>query len=149
MSQRTAPQAAPAGRTELPPDIATMRAVIDRLLDPDAAPEALPAAGAELDTLTLQVRGHLALLLPEVEQTAKRLSRESIPRYCALACIGEARERLRSKPTARYGGPPGYARRLARALNALCDHWEALTGQRDRRGELTSSGASPARDVLR
>jgi len=109
-----------------PPDIETMRDVIDRLLDPDAVPQALPPVPGELETLTLQLRGHLALMLPEVEQAAKRLPAESIPRYCALVSVGEARERLRSEPTRRYGGPAGHTRRLARTLNALCDHWEAL-----------------------
>lgn len=114
--------------SEPPPDIETMRDVIDRLLDPDAVPEALPLAPGELETLTTQLRGHLELLLPEVEETAKRLPRSSIPRYCALACVGEARERLRAEPTPRFGGVPGHARRLARTLNAVCDHWEALSG---------------------
>jgi hypothetical protein len=103
-----------------------MREIVDRLLDPDAAPEALPPAPAELETLTLQLRRHLELLLPEVEETAKRLPRSSIPRYCVLACVGEARERLRTEPTPRFGGPAGHARRLARTLNALCDHYENL-----------------------
>lgn len=103
-----------------------MRAVIDRLLDPGAAPGTLPPAPGELEMLTLQLRGHLELLLPEVEETAKRLPRESVPRYCALACVGEARERLRAEPTPRFGGPAGHARRLARTLNAVVDHWEAL-----------------------
>lgn len=109
-----------------PPDIETMRDAIDRLLDPDAVPEALPRVPGELETLTLQLRGHLALLLPEVEETAKRLPRQSIPRYCALVSVGEARERLGAEPTRRFGGPAGHARRLARTLNALCDHWEVL-----------------------
>jgi hypothetical protein len=109
-----------------PPDIETMRDVIDRLLDPDAVPAALPPAGAELETLTLQLRGHLGLMLPEVEETAKRLPAESIPRYCALVSVDEARARLRAEPTRRFGGPAGHARRLARTLPALCDHWEAL-----------------------
>ena len=109
-----------------PPDVATMRAVIDRLLDPGALPEALPLAPGELETLTLQLRGHLELLVPEVEERAKRLPRESIPRFCVLACLGEARERLRAVPTPRFGGPAGHARRLARTLNAVCDHWENL-----------------------
>ncbi|MFF0080204.1 DUF6415 family natural product biosynthesis protein [Streptomyces canus] len=111
-----------------PPDIATMRDVIDRLLDPDAlAAGAFPPASSDLEMLTLQLRGHVALMLPEVRQAAERLPRESIPRYCALISVVEARERLRAEPTRRYGGPPGYARRLARTLNALCNHWEALT----------------------
>lgn len=111
-----------------PLDIATMRTVVERLLDPDAVPKTLPPAHAEIETLTLQLRGHLELLLPEVEETADRLPRSSIPRYCALACAGEARERLRTGPSSRFGGPTGHARRLARTLNALLDHWETLTG---------------------
>jgi hypothetical protein len=126
MAHRTAPPDAPAELTAAPPDIKTMREIVDRLLDPDAVPGTLPPEPGELETITLQLRGHLALLLPEVEDTAKRLPRQSIPRYCALACVGEARERLRSEPTKRFGGPAGHARRLARTLNALCDHWEAL-----------------------
>ncbi len=109
-----------------PPDIATMRETVNRLLDPDATPEALPPAAEELVTLTLQIRGHLNLLMPEVEQTAKRLRKDSIPRYCALACLGEARERLRAKPGEGTCGALVYARRLARTLNALCDHLESL-----------------------
>ncbi|MEU6352208.1 DUF6415 family natural product biosynthesis protein [Streptomyces sp. NPDC047072] len=107
-------------------DITTMREIVDRLLDPDAVPVALPPTPGELETLTLQLRGHLELLLPEVEKIAKRLPQQSIPRYCALACVGEARERLRTEPTPRFGGGPSHARRLARTLNALCDHWETL-----------------------
>ncbi|MFI2374432.1 DUF6415 family natural product biosynthesis protein [Streptomyces sp. NPDC018964] len=33
---------------------------------------------------------------------------------------------METQPSPRFGGAPGYARRLARALNALCDHYEAL-----------------------
>lgn len=127
MAHRTAPLDAPAGLAAAPPAIDTMREIVDLLLDPDAVPgRTLAPTPGELETLTLQLRGHLALMLPEVEETAKRLPRQSIPRYCALACIGEARERLRAEPTKRFGGPAGHARRLARTLNALCDHWEAL-----------------------
>ncbi|MGW0632097.1 DUF6415 family natural product biosynthesis protein [Streptomyces sp. NPDC002758] len=55
-----------------------------------------------------------------------RLGKDSIPRYCALACLGEARGKLRAQPSPVPGGDLAYARRLARALNALCDHFEAL-----------------------
>ncbi|MEU5892528.1 DUF6415 family natural product biosynthesis protein [Streptomyces sp. NPDC047461] len=123
----TAPGTLACEQSKMPPDIATMREAVDRLLDPDAAPETLPPAPDEVDTLTVQLRGHLELLLPEVEETVKKLPRSSIPRYCALACVGEARERLRTEPSPRFGGPAGHARRLARTLNALCDHWQALT----------------------
>ncbi|MEU5894522.1 DUF6415 family natural product biosynthesis protein [Streptomyces sp. NPDC047461] len=121
------PGALACDQSRMPPDIATMRAIVDRLLGPDAAPGTLPPAPDEIGTLTLQLRGHLELLLPEVEESAQKLPRASLPRYCALACTGEARERLRTQPAPRYGGPAGHARRLARTLNTLCDHWEALT----------------------
>ncbi|KAB1149229.1 hypothetical protein F7R91_05580 [Streptomyces luteolifulvus] len=126
MAHRTAPPAAEAGLAEPPPDIATMRETVNRLLDPDAVPEALPPAAEELDTLTLQLQGHLNVLMPEVEQAARQLSRQSIPRYCMLACLGEARGKLAEQPR---GGPNGalvHARRLARVLNALADHYENL-----------------------
>lgn len=115
--------------TAPPPDIETMREVVNRLLDPDAAPDVLPPTAEELDTLTLQIRGHLDLLMPEVEQAALRLSKQSIPRYCMLACLGEARGKLSKQPASGEYGALVHARRLARALNALCDHHETLTGR--------------------
>lgn len=113
--------------TAPPPDIATMREAVNRLLDPDAAPDVLPPAAEELETLTLQLRGHLDLLMPEVEQAALRLPKQSIPRYCMLACLGEARGKLGEQPDAGSYGALVHARRLARVLNALCDHHDNLT----------------------
>lgn len=127
MPQPTAAATAEAGLTEAPPDLATMRDAVNRLLDPDAVPEALPPGPGELETLTIQLRGHLDLLMPEVEQTAQRLPKDDIPRYCALACLGEARGKLRAEPSPTPHGPLVYARRLARVLNALCDHYEQLS----------------------
>lgn len=127
---RTGGDAVNTARTDMeaPPDVATMRHTVNRLLDPDATPDALPPALDELDTLTALLRGQIELLAPKVETRARRLGKDSIPRYCALACVGEARERLRAEPSPRYGGAAGHARRLARALNALVDHWERLDG---------------------
>ncbi|MFF7521295.1 DUF6415 family natural product biosynthesis protein [Streptomyces pseudovenezuelae] len=127
MPQPTAAATAEAGLTEAPPDLATMREAVDRLLDPEAVPEALPPAPGALETLTIQLRGHLDLLMPEVEQAALRLPKNDIPRYCALACLGEARGKLRAEPSPTPHGPLAYARRLARVLNALCDHYEQLS----------------------
>lgn len=107
---------------DLPPDIGTMRESARRLL----AEDAVQPAADDLDTLTLTLRGHMDLLIPEVEQAAGRLSEDDIPRYCALACVGEARGRLRASPSPGPGGDAAYAYRLARSLNALCDHWENL-----------------------
>lgn len=107
--------------------VATMREIINRLLDPDAAPETLPPRADEIATLTLQLRGHIQLLAPEVEEAAKKLKPGSVHRYTVLGCVWEATSRLEAEPSTRYGGPAGHARRLARALNALCDHHEALS----------------------
>jgi uncharacterized protein DUF6415 len=113
---------------QAPADVATMRATVRRLLGPDDAPDVLPPTSAELDILTAALRGHMELIAPEVEQAAGRLDEESIPRFCALACVGEARRRLSLEPRPGLNGAAGHARRLARVLNALCDHYQDLTG---------------------
>ena len=76
--------------------------------------------------MTATLRVHLELLALEVEAAAGNLDKESIPRYCALACVGEARGKLSAEPRPGPGGDVAYARRLARVLNALCDHYETL-----------------------
>jgi hypothetical protein len=111
-----------------PPDLKAMRATVNRLLDPDGAADVLPPAGDELEMLIRNLRRHLRQILPEVEALAYKLDKDSIPRFCAFASVKEARERLHAGPSARYGGLPGHARRLARALNALVSHYEKLTG---------------------
>ncbi|MEU6318116.1 DUF6415 family natural product biosynthesis protein [Streptomyces sp. NPDC047009] len=110
-----------------PLDIATMRQTIGRLLPPDVE----PLDTSEVDTLTALLRGHMELVIPAVHAVVQTLPKDDVPRYCALACIDEARGRL-----GRVAAGPArhdrlvYARRLARSLNALCDHYEALTGVR-------------------
>ncbi len=112
-----------------PPDIATMRDTISRLLPPDVG----SPSGDELTTLTALLRGHMELMIREVHKAAVSLSKDDIPRYVAIACIDEARGRLE-----RAAVGPGrhdtlvYARRLARSLNALCDHYENLRGAHPR-----------------
>lgn len=122
----THPPAAETGDPR-PLDIELMRQTVNRLLDPDAVPEALPLSPEDLETLTATVRGHIQLLAPEVEATArKQLKPGSVRKYSVLTCVWEAESRLEAEPSPRYGGPAGHARRLARALNALCDHHENL-----------------------
>ncbi|MEU6654541.1 DUF6415 family natural product biosynthesis protein [Streptomyces sp. NPDC046900] len=57
-----------------------------------------------------------------------RLPEDDVPRHCALACIGESRVKLRATVGDGPDQAVAYARRLARSLTALCDHYEALTG---------------------
>jgi hypothetical protein len=114
------------GPDQHPPDIETMRTSVRRLL----AENAVQPGADDLAALTLTLRGHMELLIPEVESIAGRLPEDHIPRYCALACVGEARTKLRTGPHPGTGGGIPYARRLARSLNALADHWENLNGVR-------------------
>ncbi|MFU0241648.1 DUF6415 family natural product biosynthesis protein [Streptomyces scabiei] len=109
--------------TPLPPiDVPTMRASARRLLvEGEPRPDA-----EELETLTLMLRGHIMVAIPEVEAAASKLAEDDIPRACALACIGEARMRLSSEvgpsPRAEFAD----VQLLARSVNALCDHYENL-----------------------
>ncbi|MFF3413010.1 DUF6415 family natural product biosynthesis protein [Streptomyces sp. NPDC002742] len=109
-----------------PPDIALMRSSVRRFL----AEDSLPPSAHELETLTLRLRGHMHLLIPEVEQMIAGLPKDDIPRYCALACIGEARRKLNISAQPGISSGIAHARRLARSLNALCDHYEKFTGDR-------------------
>lgn len=127
MTHRTAPADPAADVHQWPPDITGMRATVARLIGPDDAPDALPPAADEVAILTSTLRGHLQLMIPEVDAAARRLPENDIPRYCALACIGEARGKLSAQARPGYGGAVAYARRLARVLGALCDHYETLS----------------------
>ncbi|MEU5345709.1 DUF6415 family natural product biosynthesis protein [Streptomyces sp. NPDC020766] len=113
-----------------PPDIETMRETVDRLLGPDAAPDALPPSAGEVDTLTRTMRGQLELLIPDVERSVGGRPK-NVSQYCALACVGEARGKLSAEPGQGTSGAVAYARRLARVLNALCDHYERLGNQHE------------------
>lgn len=127
MTQATAPQALATGARPAPPDLTTMRETARLLLGTDAAPGPLPVVSDDLAaTHTEVLRGHLEVLVPELERVIQRLPQESISRYCALACIGEARGKLRAQAMPVTGGTVAYARRLARVLRALCDHYQAL-----------------------
>lgn len=115
----------------LPPDIETMRASARRTLTENAE---LPTPD-ELDTLVLVLRGHIHLLIPEVERAAARQPEDSIPRYCALACLGEAHNKLRLGDGGSLPIRISVVRKLARVVNALCDHYENLGGDHPRAGQ--------------
>ncbi|WP_405906328.1 DUF6415 family natural product biosynthesis protein [Streptomyces sp. NBC_00828] len=120
MAQRTAHPPADC----LPLDVATMRISARRLLADDAE----PPSPEELEIITLRLRGHIMLAIPEVEIAAGRLPEDDIPRACALACVGEARMRLNLEPGRTLPAGIAHAQRLARSVNALCDHVVNLGG---------------------
>ncbi|MEU9338543.1 DUF6415 family natural product biosynthesis protein [Streptomyces sp. NPDC048290] len=107
-------------------DIQTMRAAVRHLLGKDSP---LPDEG-ELETLVLQLRGHLMLTIPEIEHLTARLPADDVPRACASAGVREARRRLSLDPPGAYPVRLAHAQRLARAVHALCDHYENLTSDR-------------------
>ncbi|MFE9309530.1 DUF6415 family natural product biosynthesis protein [Streptomyces sp. NPDC006706] len=123
MRNATTPAPAEAGRDPYRPDITTMRAAVRRLLADDAE----PPSPEELDTLTLQLRGHIMVLIPQVEKATGRLPEDDVPRACAMACVGEARMRLSLEPGRGLPAGISHAQRLARSVNALADHLENLT----------------------
>lgn len=106
----------------LPVDSPTMRELVSRLLGADSE---LPSRD-ELEIWTLQLRGHLMLLIPEVEKVTAGRSLDDIPRACALAGVAEARTRLDLTPGAGLPAGIAHAQRLARSVNALLDHLQNL-----------------------
>lgn len=111
-------------RESLPPDVETMRATARRLL----ADGAEPPGPEELETLTLLLRGQLMVAIPVVEGVAGRLPEGDALRACALACVGEARMRLRREPGRTLPAGIAHAQRLARSVDALADHCEKKIG---------------------
>jgi hypothetical protein len=107
-----------------------MRATAALALGPDDGPDALPPGAAEMVTLERTLRGHLELLIPEVERGAGPRPKD-VQTYCALACVGEARRKLGVTPKPTPESRVAHTRRLARSLNALCEHYERLCGAAD------------------
>ncbi|MFD5710316.1 DUF6415 family natural product biosynthesis protein [Streptomyces pharetrae] len=87
----------------------------------------LPSEG-ELEVLTAQLRGHLMLAIPVVAALADRFPEDDVPSACAHAAVMEARNRLGLDPRPSLPVRVAYAQRLARSVNALCDHYENLSG---------------------
>ncbi|MFJ2719353.1 DUF6415 family natural product biosynthesis protein [Streptomyces sp. NPDC087437] len=103
-----------------------MRASVRRLLAADIEP---PAPDV-LETLAQTLRGHINALIPAVEAVTRGLPKNDVPRICAMACIGEARMRLRMGDGDNDAVRLAVAVRLARSVNALADHYENLGGPR-------------------
>ncbi|MFI1356560.1 DUF6415 family natural product biosynthesis protein [Streptomyces sp. NPDC020898] len=79
--------------------------------------------------LTLTLKGHLALVIPEVDRVASaRRGEDTFARADARMAIAETCRKLRFKPSPALSAHIAYARRLSRSLNALCDHYEQLCG---------------------
>jgi hypothetical protein len=108
----------------LPLDVETMRESARRLLA-DGAEEPPPE---ELGTLAVLLRDHIRQLIPEVAAAMLGLPKDDVPKACAQACIGEAQMRLRLGDGDNGAVRLAVAVRLARSVNALCDHLTNLGG---------------------
>ncbi|MGW7341035.1 DUF6415 family natural product biosynthesis protein [Streptomyces sp. NPDC054808] len=122
MASATTPAAPDTERTTVPPDIATVRATVRRLLAEDAA----PIEDAEVAEMIARLREDITGLIPAVEALTQTLPKDDVPRACALACIGEARMRLRLGNGDTEPVRLSVAVRMARTANALADHHQAL-----------------------
>lgn len=114
----TAPESEAAGL-----DLETMRACAERVLAQDAESRS-PEEFEKWETLTLQLRGHIMVAVPEVETVVAALPEDGVARACALFCVGEARLRLSAQPGPILSARIAHAQRLARSVIALCDHYE-------------------------
>ncbi|CAL9519063.1 DUF6415 family natural product biosynthesis protein [Streptomyces sp. enrichment culture] len=101
-------------------DVAGMRACAERLLAQDAE----ELSSEEVEKLTLRLRGQVGLIVREIEQAALALPEDSVPRICALSCVGEARLRLSAQAGRTLHALTSHARGLARSARSLCDHYE-------------------------
>ncbi len=124
MAHGTAPESVSAGLTEPPPDIETMRATAHRALA-----LAAPSTAMDVTLLIGQLRGHIELMVTEVEPLADAHA-STLPGALADACLAEARRKLTAGAEIRplASARLAYARRLARVLAALCDHHRNLGG---------------------
>ncbi|MGW0824686.1 DUF6415 family natural product biosynthesis protein [Streptomyces sp. NPDC002845] len=109
----------------LPLDLKTMRAATDRVL----ARGAEPLSDEDLETLRLQLRGHIELLIPTVERAAVRRPKGWDSRDRALSCAGEARVLLRVGRGDTLFVRVSVVHRLARLVRRPCGHLEDLGGE--------------------
>ncbi|MDX3507492.1 DUF6415 family natural product biosynthesis protein [Streptomyces caniscabiei] len=108
----------------LPLDLSTMREGVDQLL----AEGAEVPGDEDLETLWLRLRGHVVLLIPEVERQARRLPELDRARRSALACVAMSRLELRVGRGDTHLVRVSVAQRLARLVRTLCGHAELLKG---------------------
>lgn len=106
-------------------DLTALRTATRDLLTKDAG----LASDEVLERRILQLREHLALVVPVVEELANGFPEDDVPRACAHAAAMQARTRLAVAPGRSRSARLAHAQRLARSVNALCDHYENLSSE--------------------
>ncbi|MCM2577968.1 DUF6415 family natural product biosynthesis protein [Streptomyces meridianus] len=123
--ERTEPDAA-----ALPVDLAVIRETIDAVLGENAT---LPRY-EQVEEYVLLLRGHVMLLVPEVEDRARLRPADDPSRCRALAGVGEAQRQLNGATGPGLVSAVQHAQRLARCCQALLCHYARLTGLAERSG---------------
>ncbi|WP_217552028.1 DUF6415 family natural product biosynthesis protein [Streptomyces sp. GbtcB6] len=127
MTQATDHPTAAAEGDRLPPiDVPAMRASARRLLSGDAGDPAPDEVPVMISTL----RGHLELITPVVERVAALKPDDdrgwTVPVNCAIIAAADTRRTMRVETPSGRESAVRHARRLARRLNAMCDHFQTL-----------------------
>lgn len=121
MAHRTTSHTHVEAEDTRPPDIVQMRATTARALAHVAEVE-------DLDLLASTLRGHMHVMVPEVEALAAR--RHDTAGISARACVGEARRKLQIGPGDVPAVRVSVVQKLARSVDSLCRHYEQLGGSR-------------------
>ena len=122
--------------TSLPVDTVTMHATTALVLDENAE---LPTAD-ELNNLTLLYRGHLMLLIPEVEKAGLGLPEGETVGRGVRAGVAEARSRLDLEAGPTLPARVAHAQRLARSVICLLGHLENPGRGPDRPNQPSEKG---------
>ncbi|WFB08959.1 DUF6415 family natural product biosynthesis protein [Streptomyces sp. LX-29] len=80
----------------------------------------------EVEEAVLFLRGHMMLLIPEIEDLSRLRPKDDLVVILALAGVGEARRKLRMSPGPGLVSAVEHAKHLARSCDALLRHYELL-----------------------
>jgi len=130
MQQRTSPPtpAATTGHDPRPADVAVMRETARRLLSIGEVPPLVE----DVAELSAMLRGHVELLVPEIEALLPGFPVGDVPAAIARVGAEEASRRLNAPQGPGTDAAYRQAKKLAMSVFSLCDHYENLRGARTR-----------------
>lgn len=130
MNLESPPDRVPVPPEEAEPDVAALPvglAVIRETIDAVLGENATLPRYERVEEYALLLRGHIMLLVPEVEDRARLLPADDPPRCRALAGVGEAQRQLDGAAGPGLVSAVQHAQRLARSCQALLRHYARLT----------------------
>ncbi|TXS55246.1 DUF6415 family natural product biosynthesis protein [Streptomyces sp. t39] len=112
----------PAASDTAPPDLETMRDTARRM----QALGGPPARPQDLALLVDTLRGHVQLLVPEIQAMIRAAPSGDYAAAVALVGVDEAWRRLNTHPGFGEDAAFRHARKISLSVASLCDHWENL-----------------------